>query len=393
MMDVMSSTPRLRRVLATLAVTAVVAAGAGACNDAPTSVAGERSPSAVPAPVLLANGGASPVRWDSPLSVSARNGVLKAAEVVDQDGTPVAGEVSDHQWVASIGLFPDASYRVTARVADLSGSTRVLSTTLRTARAARTLHARLSPGDGKVVGVGQPVIVTLDRPVTEPADRAAVLSRLGVTTVPTVAGAWRWMSPTELHYRGPGYWAKGTRITVTSDLARLHLSDDTWGEGAHSSTFQIGSSVISTVDVKALTMRVVVDGKLVRVVKVSTGRDKYPTKGGVHLVLEKVKVEVMDSATVGIPRNSPAGYYEKVPNSIRISYGGAFVHSAAWSVRDQGVRNVSHGCVNISPADAAWFFGISKRGDVVDIVNAKAPPLLSDPGMWDWNIPFRAWPN
>jgi hypothetical protein len=55
------------------------------------------------------------------------------------------------------------------------------------------------------------------------------------------------------------------------------------------------------------------------------------------------------------------------------------------------VRNVSHGCVNISPADAAWFFDLVKRGDVVDIKNAKAPPLLSDPGMSDWNIPFSSW--
>ena len=99
------------------------------------------------------------------------------------------------------------------------------------------------------------------------------------------------------------------------------------------------------------------------------------------------------SATVGIPRKSPDGYYEEVPNSVRISYGGAFVHAASWSVRDQGVRNVSHGCVNISPADAAWFFDVVKRGDVVDIKNAKAAPLTSDPGMSDWNIPFSAWAN
>jgi lipoprotein-anchoring transpeptidase ErfK/SrfK len=155
----------------------------------------------------------------------------------------------------------------------------------------------------------------------------------------------------------------------------------------------VGSRVISVVDVAAKRMTVTVDGKLVRTLKVSTGRDKYPTRGGVHLVLEKVKVEIMDSATVGIPRNAPDGYYEKVPNSVRISYGGAFVHSASWSVRDQGVRNVSHGCVNISPSDAAWFFDLVKRGDVVDIIHAKAPPLLSDPGMSDWSIPFSKWAN
>ena len=62
-------------------------------------------------------------------------------------------------------------------------------------------------------------------------------------------------------------------------------------------------------------------------------RDKYPTKSGVHITFEKSQVVTMDSATVGIPRNSPDGYYEKVYWDVRISYGGAFVHSASWSVR------------------------------------------------------------
>ena len=161
------------------------------------------------------------------------------------------------------------------------------------------------------------------------------------------------MSPTELHYRGPAFWKHGTSITVQANLTRLRLSDGVWGSGVRSTTYTIGASMISTVDVATHTMTVVQNGTLLRTVKVSTGRAKYPTKGGVHLVLEKTKLKVMDSATVGIPRNSPAGYYEKVPFSVRISYSGEFVHSAGWSVRDQGVRNVSHGCVNISPADAS----------------------------------------
>jgi lipoprotein-anchoring transpeptidase ErfK/SrfK len=201
------------------------------------------------------------------------------------------------------------------------------------------------------------------------------------------------MNDKELHYRGAAYWAKGTQISVHSNLEGLRLSHGVWGKGSVDTHFSVGSAVIATVDVEKKSMTVTVDGKLVRTLKVSTGRDKYPTRGGVHVVLEKVRVEVMDSATVGSPRNAPDGYFEKVPNSVRISYGGAFVHAASWSVRDQGVRNVSHGCVNISPADAAWFFDLVKRGDIVDIKNAKAPPLTSDPGMSDWNIPFSAWAN
>ena len=201
------------------------------------------------------------------------------------------------------------------------------------------------------------------------------------------------MSPTELHYRPADYWAKGTTISASADLRRLQLSKGTWGYGDATTVYSIGSRLIATVDVTKHVMDVVQDGRLLRTVKVSTGRDKYPTKGGVHLVLEKTKLKIMDSATVGIPRKSPEGYYEKVPNSVRISYSGEFVHSAGWSVEDQGVRNVSHGCVNVSPEDAAWFFDLVKRGDVVDVINASVPPKLSDPGMSDWNIPFSSWPN
>lgn len=392
MMDVMTSTPRPHRVLAALLGAGLVLAGTAACrsgSDGGTVAQATRTPTP-PVSVLVGNGHGS-TRWEDPLTVAVRNGTLEAAAVVDDAGVVLQGEMAGGSWRSTVVLEPDMPYRVTATVTDLTGRSDVLHASVRTTKADKTLKATLSPGDGKVVGVGQPVIVTLSRAVNDPFDRDAVVKRLSVETVPPVAGAWRWMSPTELHYRGPTYWAKGTRITVRADFRKLLLNQWVWGQGLRESTYQIGSAVIATVDVTKLVMTVTVDGKLVRTVKVSTGRDKYPTKGGVHLVLEKVKVEVMDSATVGIPRDAPDGYYEKVPNSVRISYGGAFVHSASWSVRDQGVRNVSHGCVNISPADAAWFFNLVKRGDVVDIVNAKAPPQLSDPGMSDWNIPFARW--
>ena len=54
--------------------------------------------------------------------------------------------------------------------------------------------------------------------------------------------------------------------------------------------------------------------------------------------------------------DSAEGYKLKVDDAVRIDNSGAFVHSAPWSVGDQGKRNVSHGCVNLSPANAQWFY-------------------------------------
>jgi lipoprotein-anchoring transpeptidase ErfK/SrfK len=385
------------RLLAGLLVAAVaVGSGVGwaaSHSSASTAVqAGERTP--VPDPVVVPAGlRAGKVPWQLPLSLSVVDGTLRGVTATDPDGHPLAGALTGASWQSSASLLPGATYRLNATVVDQAGKARSVVLAQRTTPAAKTLRAVLSPGDGKVVGVGQPLIVTLTRPVTSAGDRAAVVSRMTVTATPAVAGAWRWMSPTELHYRGPSYWTKGTSITATVDFTRLRLSEDVWAQGVLTTTYAIGSAVIATVDVDKKVMTVVRDGVLLRTLKVSTGRAEFPTKGGVHLVLERVKLKTMDSSTVGIPRNSPHGYYLKVPNSVRISYSGEFVHSAGWSVRDQGVRNVSHGCVNVAPADAAWFFDLVKRGDVVDVKNATVRPKLSDPGMSDWNVPFSSWAN
>jgi lipoprotein-anchoring transpeptidase ErfK/SrfK len=128
----------------------------------------------------------------------------------------------------------------------------------------------------------------------------------------------------------------------------------------------------------------------VRSVPISAGRTKYPTMGGVHIVLYKSYDVIMDSQTVGIPRNSPDGYYEHVFWDVAISNGGEFVHAAPWSVGAQGNSNVSHGCVNLSPADATWFYGFSTLGDVVEVVGSPRPPS-DDAGTLDWRLPWEQW--
>ena len=64
----------------------------------------------------------------------------------------------------------------------------------------------------------------------------------------------------------------------------------------------------------------------------------------------------MVSSTVGIPVNSPNGYDEFVYDDVHISDSGEYVHAAPWSVHSQGVTNVSHGCINMSPSDIAWLY-------------------------------------
>ena len=381
--------------LAATVIAAGVVAVTGSAQDQPVQAAAVSAPVATPIlTAVVAAGPRTAVPWSAPLTLRVSGGTLKDVYVQDPDGKPLAGTITGTDWRSSAtSLLPAATYRVTAAALDAAGEPRPMTLAVKTTPATRLLHATLSPGDDAVVGVGQPVIVRLDEPVESKADRAAVVSRLSVTTVPAVQGAWRWMESNELHYRGPAFWAAGTKITVTADLHRLQLSGGTWGSGRRTSSYTIGDAMVSTVDVRKHTMTVTKNGKVLRVLKVSTGRPEFETHNGVHLVLEKVKLKTMDSSTIGIPRGGPGGYYLKVPNSIRISYSGEFVHSAPGTVRQQGRANVSHGCVNLAPADAAWFFGLSRRGDVVTVVGSPRKPLSYDPGTSDWNMPFSQWAN
>jgi hypothetical protein len=112
---------------------------------------------------------------------------------------------------------------------------------------------------------------------------------------------------------------------------------------------------------------------------------------GAHLVIGKQQSVIMDSATNGIPRDSPDGYYETVYWDVAISAGGEYVHAAPWSVGQQGRINVSHGCVNLSPDNATWFFNFTQRGDIVNVVGTGRAPEQGDVAMKDWNMPWAYW--
>jgi lipoprotein-anchoring transpeptidase ErfK/SrfK len=70
---------------------------------------------------------------------------------------------------------------------------------------------------------------------------------------------------------------------------------------------------------------------------------------------------------------------------VQFDNSGNFVHSAPWSVADQGNRNVSHGCINISPADAQWFYDNFGIGDPIVVTNSMGSYTQNDGGQ-DWQI-------
>jgi lipoprotein-anchoring transpeptidase ErfK/SrfK len=384
----------------------VIAAVLGVAIGAVTSGAGaaERppgQPDPLPSPQLTiahqqhakkhSSGDATTVAWDKPLAFSMADGVLTSVHVSGDRG-PVPGKLGADgtSWKATGGLIPRLDYTATIDYRDLSGVMQEKKVPVHAADSGRRVNVVLSPGDGDTVGIGMPVSVTFGLKV--PSDlRSDVLRDLSVTTDPHVDGAWHWMSSQEVHWRPEQFWSPGTTVSVSSDLSKVYFGDGFWGDGKHQTSFHIGDAHISVAHVQSHKMVITSNGQQVKTVPISTGRAKYPTMNGVHVVLSKKPKVIMDSETVGIPRHSPDGYYEHVYWDTRISNSGEFVHAAPWSVKDQGKRNVSHGCINVTTSEAKWFYHFSQRGDVVKVVGSTRGPLSWDAGTEDWNMPWDTW--
>jgi lipoprotein-anchoring transpeptidase ErfK/SrfK len=91
--------------------------------------------------------------------------------------------------------------------------------------------------------------------------------------------------------------------------------------------------------------------------------------------------------------SNPKYHYQNVEArwAVRISSNGEFIHAAPWSVAQQGRTNVSHGCVNLSPANAAAVYDAVLTGDPVEITGSARQLTSRDGDYYDWTIPWEAW--
>jgi len=336
--------------------------------------------------------GAVGVTLDAPVVVQARTGRLISVRATTATGMPIAGRLTaaGRRWLADAPLLPRTTYRVTATVA-AAGLAARLTSTFQTLTPAASVGATIFPGPGLSVGVAQPIVIRFDHFITNGWSRAAVLSHLTVTESMPVPGGWHWFSDDELHFRPQGFWPSGEKVTVVSDLAGWSAGDGLWGEGVGLSQFTIGDARVSIANLATHEMTVTDNGKVIATYPFSGGREDDPTMNGVHIVLDRSSVVRMISSTNGIPVNSPDGYDELVYSDVHISDSGEYVHAAPWSVAAQGHRNVSHGCINLSPADALTFMGFSRVGDVVWVVGGPRPPAPGDHGVMDWDTPWSDW--
>lgn len=255
-------------------------------------------------------------------------------------------------------------------LAVIGASTLVAAAPAATSMAAATVPtiASVLPARGEVVGVAHPVVMTFSTPV---ADRLATERSLDVTSTPAMTGTYEWLSPTSVQWVPDKFWPAHSTVALSM--------------GRYKTEFVTGAEVIGTADLTAHTFTVRIDGVDTGppsevptphhrphwgepgVLPASMGRAEYPTPVGTYTVLGKDRTVFMDSSSVGIPVSAPDGYQMDVDFAVRITSRGLFVHSAPWAVNSMGYENVSHGCINLSPEDAEWYYNTVNVGDPVII--------------------------
>ena len=333
--------------------------------------------------------GAVGVTVEAPVTVSAEDGVLGPVSLVNADGNPVAGQLSPDglTWATTEPLGYNKRYTLNAQSLGLGGITSQ-QMTFQTHSPQNLTMAYVLPNDGEVVGVGQPVAIRFDENVP---DRLAAEKAIKITTNPPVDGAFYWLNNREVRWRPEQFWKPGTSVDVAVNIYGADLGNGLFGQQNAKTHFTIGDEFIATADDNTKTVTVRINGDVVKTMPTSMGKNGTPTNNGTYIVGGRFTHIIMDSSTFGVPVNSPNGYRTDVDWATQISYSGIFVHSAPWSVGAQGYTNTSHGCLNVSPSNAVWFYNNTKRGDIVEVVNTVGSTLPGTEGLGDWNIPWDQW--
>jgi lipoprotein-anchoring transpeptidase ErfK/SrfK len=404
--------------------TAAVIAGAllllTGCNDGGTSgsASGGSPASYAPAAQVAVSptDGATDVSPVEPLEVTVSGGELGEVTLTDAAGHAVPGKaatapaddaVADRSasgsaapsgesgsavtevWTPDAQLAYGTTYTLTATAKNADDEKAKASATFTTVTPETLSTPSIGPLDGTTVGVGMPIRVYFDQAVS---DKAAVESHLKVTSSTPTDGVWNWVNDSEVHFRPSTYWPADSDVTLDADLYGVGFGDGIWGEKDRSVSFHVGDKHISIADAGAHTLTVYSDDQVVQTFPMSAGSDANPTRNGVHVVTEALRNITMDSSTFGLAVDAPGGYRADVEYAVRISNNGEFVHAAPWSVAQQGSSNVSHGCINLSPERAAWFFDFARPGDVVEVKNSIGPQLSeADGDISDWTLSWDEW--
>ncbi|MFG2343721.1 L,D-transpeptidase [Streptomyces phaeochromogenes] len=396
----MSRSPRTR-VLAHARVRAAVVAAATAALLAPlaacTSDTGTpgTKPGADDRPVTVTvTPTGERVPAGEPVRVTAAGGTLTSVTVTDAKGRKLAGKAASdgRSWVSDRKAAPGSAYTVTAATKSGGGTAKSTKAAFTTAPADKVNKVDWRPGAVSTVGVAQPISLVFDNPVR---NKAEVEKQLRVTTSNDTEGSWGWLTDwsgrDRVDWRPKAYWKPGTKVTLNAELNGTDSGTaGGWFVRDYTTAFTIGARQIAKVDLDRHQLTLVRDGETVRRIPVSGGTpggDKRSWRGTAVLMAKEGTIN-MNSETVGLGN----AYDKMVKHSMRLTWSGMYAHAAPWNARYFGNSNQSSGCIGMSDANAAWFYGQVRPGDPFEITGKDTKGVVAPGnGFGAWNLSWSEW--
>ncbi len=357
----------------------IAACSGGGSSSSGGSAAKPTASSGVQLSFAPANGSKNAVPSQG-ITVTAAQGKLSDVTVTSAGG-PVTGTLNAAHtaWHSTWTLSVSQTYKVTAKATGTPGKAVTQTSTFTTLTPSQTFTTQIFEGSGATYGVGMPIILYFNRTIT---NKAAVERALQVKTSTPVTGAWYWdepcnMAPACLYFRPQSYWPAHTQVTFTGHLDGVEGAPGVYGNHTLTQSFTIGDSLIVVASTATHFMNVYRNGALFAHWPISTGRPGDNTPNGTYLTIDKGNPVLMKGP----------GYRINVPWSVRFTWSGDYLHDAFWSVGQQGFTNVSHGCVNMAPANAETYYQMELPGDPVTVTGSPKAGVW-DNGWTDWFLPW-----
>jgi lipoprotein-anchoring transpeptidase ErfK/SrfK len=388
----------MRRILLILAVIVigslgVVTAASGVQLPTSTATPNAENPPAAPTPTAtLAFSpavGATGIAPGDPAQVTVTDGTLADVTLTDSDGEAVPGSFSADRtsWTSSEPLAYDTTFTWGGTATGADGVAVPVAGTFSTVSPAEVVRGVINIGDDRTVGVAAPVRIQFHDHIE---DRAAVERALSVETSVPVEGSWGWLPDenggSRIDFRPREYWPAYTTVTVRAELYGVAYGNGRYGAADVTTTFQIGRQQIVKADAGSHRVLVFRDGQQVADYPASYGLDSDPdrnTRSGIHVVTEKFTDKRMVSERYG--------YDVVMQYAVRISNNGEFLHANPNSVGSQGSANVSHGCINLSTADAQAYYESALYGDPVEVTGTGVQLGPQDGDISDWTYSWEQW--
>ncbi|THA69325.1 hypothetical protein E6P78_13025 [Streptomyces sp. A0958] len=344
--------------------------------------------------------GATNASINNAAKVTVTKGKLTAVTMTTAAGDSVKGTLAADgtSWQPDAQLERSTTYKISATAQDSKGREAHENSSFTTVSPANSFIGNFTPEDGSTVGVGMPVSINFNKPIT---DTKAVQDGIKVTSSSGQQVVGHWFNSQRLDLRPENYWQAGSTVTLKLALDGVEGADGVYGVQQKTVTFKVGRNQVSTVDAKTHTMTVTRDGKTIKTIPISAGSPDNPTYNGQMVISEKYKETRMDGSTVGFTDDDGKGEYDikDVPHAMRLSTSGTFIHGNYWGKGIFGSVNTSHGCVGLADVKgagdpnqpAAWFYNNSMVGDVVIVKNSPDKTIQPSNGLNGWNLSWAEW--